>query len=129
MTVTSIRLSKEIEVPLKQLSQKLDRSKNYLINQAVKEFVHRQSMEELRWLDTTQALESVKAGRLVEASEVSEWLESWGIGLPKSPPKVWEFGTPLMQLMILSDFGHLLSQRILMLPGELQPSYSMELRN
>jgi predicted transcriptional regulator len=88
MTVTSIRLSKEIEVPLEQLSQKLDRSKNYLINQAVKEFVHRQSMEELRWLDTTQALESVKAGRLVEASEVSEWLESWGIGVPKSPPKV-----------------------------------------
>ena len=88
MTVTSIRLSNDVEAPLEELAKKLDRSKNYLINQAVKEFVHRQSMEEMRWLDTTQALESVKAGRLVESTEVSKWLKSWGSDSPKSPPKV-----------------------------------------
>ena len=88
MGVTSIRLSKDVEVPLEQLAQKLDRSKNYLVNQAIKEFVLRQSMEELRWSDTTAALESVKAGRLLESSEVTAWLKSWGSNSPKSPPAI-----------------------------------------
>lgn len=87
MGVTSIRLSKDLEVPLEQLARKLDRSRNYLVNQAIKEFVLRQSMEELRWSDTVEALESVKAGRLVESNEVAEWLESWGSEAPKSPPE------------------------------------------
>jgi len=87
MGVTSIRLSEDVEVPLEQLAKKLDRSKNYLVNQAIKEFVLRQSMEELRWSDTIEAMESVKAGRLVDSEEVSEWLKSWGSGSSKSPPK------------------------------------------
>lgn len=87
MGVTSIRLSKDVEVPLEQLAKKLDRSKNYLVNQAIKEFVLRQSMEEVRWSDTVEALESVKAGRLIESREVTGWLESWGGDSPKSPPE------------------------------------------
>jgi len=87
MGVTSIRLGKDVEVPLEQLAKKLDRSKNYLVNQAIREFVLRQSMEELRWSDTIEALESVKAGRLVDSQEVSEWLKSWGSDSPSSPPE------------------------------------------
>ena len=87
MGVTSIRLSEDVEVPLEQLAKKLDRSKNYLVNQAIKEFVLRQSMEELRWSDTIEALESVKAGRLVDSEVVSEWLKSWGSDSPDSPPE------------------------------------------
>ena len=87
MGVTSIRLGKDVEVPLEQLAKKLDRSKNYLVNQAIREFVLRQSMEELRWSDTIEALESVKAGRLVDSEVVSEWLKSWGSDSPNSPPE------------------------------------------
>jgi len=87
MSVTSIRLSKDVEVTLEQLAKKLDRSKNYLVNKAIKEFVLRQSMEELRWSDTVEALESVKAGRLVESKDVSEWLKTWGSNAPKTPPR------------------------------------------
>lgn len=86
MGVTSIRLSKDVEVPLEKLAKRLDRSKNYLVNQAIKEFVVRQSMEELRWSDTVEALESVKAGRLVDSQEVTDWLKTWGSDSPKSPP-------------------------------------------
>ena len=57
MSVTSIRLNNEVERPLENLSVKLDRSKNYLINQAVKEFLARQAMEDSRWEDTLQALD------------------------------------------------------------------------
>jgi predicted transcriptional regulator len=87
MTITSIRLNKDMEAPLEQLSKKLDRSKNYLVNQAIKEFVVRQSMEELRWSETVEALDSVKAGRLVDSKEVSDWLKSWGSEESKAPPQ------------------------------------------
>ena len=87
MSVTSIRLSSDVESPLENLSVKLDRSKNYLINQAVKEFVARQAMEESRWSDTLQALDSVKSGRSINAGEVEAWLQSWGSDDEKAPPK------------------------------------------
>ncbi|MEX2525533.1 MAG: transcriptional regulator [Gammaproteobacteria bacterium] len=86
MGVTSIRLNPENEAPLKDLAQKLDRSKNYIINQAVKEFVARQAMEDSRWADTLKALSSVKAGKSVDEDAVSGWLESWGSLDEKEPP-------------------------------------------
>ena len=78
MGVTSIRLNPEIEEPLEKLAQKLDRSRNYLINQAVKEFVMRQAMEQDRWQDTLEALDSVKNGRLIDADIVEKWMNSCG---------------------------------------------------
>lgn len=78
MGVTSVRLNIEVEAPLEQLAHKLDRSKNYLINQAIKEFLIRQAMEDARWADTLEALDSVKDGRMADAKEVTEWFQSWG---------------------------------------------------
>ena len=86
MGVTSVRLHTDVEAPLEQLAQKLDRSKNYIINQAIKEFVVRQSMEEARWGDTLEALQSVKTGKVVAEEEVTRWLESWGTKDEKTPP-------------------------------------------
>ena len=86
MGVTSVRLTSDLEVPLEQLARKLDRSKNYLINQAIKEFVVRQSMESARWGDTLDALSSVKSGKVIDENEVSTWLESWGSKDEKVPP-------------------------------------------
>ena len=87
MGVTSVRLDSEVEAPLKNLAHKLDRSKNYIINQAIKEYVQRQSMEDSRWEDTLDALNSVKAGNTIGSDEVTKWLESWGTDQELSPPK------------------------------------------
>jgi predicted transcriptional regulator len=86
MSVTSLRISQEIEAPLESLAQRLDRSKNYLINQAIKEFIARQMMEDSRWDDTMAALESAKSGKLIDESQVTEWLRSWGTEKELSPP-------------------------------------------
>ena len=86
MGVTSIRLNTDVEGPLEQLAQKLDRSKNYLVNQAIRELVRRQAMEDARWADTLEALNSVKEGHVVDEKAVSAWLQSWGDSKPKSPP-------------------------------------------
>ena len=86
MGVTSVRLNTDVEAPLEQLAQKLDRSKNYIINQAIKEFVARESMEDARWGDTLEALKSIKSGKAINENEVTPWLESWGSKVEKTPP-------------------------------------------
>ncbi|MBW2739276.1 MAG: ribbon-helix-helix protein, CopG family [Deltaproteobacteria bacterium] len=88
MGVTSVRLNSDIEAPLENLARRLDRSKNYLINQAIKEFVARQAMEDSRWEDTLKALDSVKEGKLIDESEVISWLKTWGTDSESSPPTV-----------------------------------------
>lgn len=88
MSVTSLRISQDIEAPLENLARRLDRSKNYLINQAIKEFIARQMMEDSRWDDTMAALESAKSGKLIDESQVTEWLQSWGTDKELSPPSV-----------------------------------------
>ena len=87
MSVTSIRLKPEIENPLAKLAIKLERSKSYLVNQAVKEFLARKSIDESRWEDTLVALDSVKYNDIIEENCVSEWLESWGSENELNPPK------------------------------------------
>lgn len=86
MGVTSIRLQPDIETPLEELAAKLDRSKNYIINQAIKEFIERQSVEDSRWSDTLEALSSIKNGSSIPESDVNAWLESWGSDEELSPP-------------------------------------------
>ena len=88
MGVTSIRLQPEIENPLEKLANKQDRSKNYLINQSIKEFLARKTLDENKWNETIEALESIKSNRIVEEQDVNEWLDSWGKDNEKKPPKI-----------------------------------------
>lgn len=86
MGVTSIRLNADVEAPLENLAQKLDRSKNYLINQAIKEYLVRQAMDDARWEDTLRALASIKEGKTIDEAEVVSWLKSWGAESESSAP-------------------------------------------
>jgi len=88
MGVTSVRLQPEIEGPLEKLSKRLDRSRNYLINLAIKEFLARQSLDDERWQETLQAIRSVEQGGRIEEKEVVRWLESWGTESELEPPKI-----------------------------------------
>jgi len=88
MSITSVRLQADVENPLSQLAKKLDRSKNYLINQAIKEFVERKTVEEIRWQETIHAIDSIKSGHIVEELAVNTWLDSWGTDKELNPPKL-----------------------------------------
>ena len=88
MSITSVRITDDVEKPLESLAKKLDRSKNYIINQAIKEFLARQSLEDSRWQDTLKALETIKAGKSIDESDVNAWLNSWGANDRKSPPNL-----------------------------------------
>ena len=77
MGITSIRLTEDLDQPLDVLAKKLDRSKNYLINQAIKEFLAKQSLEDSRLQGILAALESIKAGEsLDDLQGVVEFVEN-----------------------------------------------------
>ncbi|THF57670.1 CopG family ribbon-helix-helix protein [Pseudothauera rhizosphaerae] len=86
MSTTSIRLKQELEAPLDDLAHRLQRSRNWLINKAIEDFLARQGQEQERWLETLPALDSVRSGRTVAGDEVHAWLESWGSAAEKPAP-------------------------------------------
>lgn len=88
MSVTTVRLQPELEENLLAMAQKLNRSKSWLINQALKEFFERQALEQSRWQETLQAMESVAQGRIISGDAVANWLQSWGTSNELPPPKV-----------------------------------------
>lgn len=87
MTATSVRLKADIEKNLALLAKKLDRSKSYIINQAVGEYLEREVLAEQHWQETLPALESMRAARGVPANEVYEWLRSKGTDNELPRPK------------------------------------------
>ena len=86
MSVTNIELQDELEQPLTQLAEKLNQSRNWIINEAVKEFLQHQALEEQRWQDTLPALASVKKGNSIAGEKVESWLASWGTPEEQSAP-------------------------------------------
>ena len=88
MSVTTVRLQPDVETGLDAMAEKLHRSKSWLINQALKEFIDRQELDQIRWKETLHAMESVTQGKVVAGNEVHDWLRSWGTAKELSPPKV-----------------------------------------
>ncbi len=88
MSITSVRLPSEIDHALTDAAQKLQRSKSWLINQALKEFLDRETLLQRRWNDTAEAMESVAAGRMISGDAVHQWLQSWGGSDELAPPKI-----------------------------------------
>lgn len=88
MGMTSVRMPDELLDQLEQAAEKLRRSKGWIINDAVKEYLSREERKAQMLEETRQALADIKAGRVVDGEEVMDWLESWGTESEKAPPKL-----------------------------------------
>lgn len=78
MSVTTVRLQAEVEQHLEAIAGRLHRSKGWVINQALSEYVEKQQLEQARWQQTLEAMESAAQGKVVDAEAVHDWLNSWG---------------------------------------------------
>ncbi len=87
MSVTSVRIQDDLKQPLEELANKLQRSRNWLINEAVKEYISRQESESTKWKETLEAIASIKKGDVVDANEVHTWMKSWGKENEQKPPE------------------------------------------
>ena len=88
MSITSVRLQSDLETQLNTLAQNFHRSKNWLINQAIREYIEKNHQETKRWEDTLIALESVKKGTGFIEDDINSWLESWGTDTELKTPKL-----------------------------------------
>ena len=78
MSVTIVRLQAEVEQHLEAIASRLNRSKGWVINRALSEYIEKQQLEEGRWRQTLEAMESAVQGKMMDAGEVHDWLACWG---------------------------------------------------
>ena len=86
MGMTSVRMADDLMSQLEETAEKLQRSKGWVINDAVKDYLAREARKAERLAQTREALEDVDMGRVVDGQQVMDWLDSWGSDTEKSPP-------------------------------------------
>ncbi len=86
MGVTTVRLQADLEQHLEAMAESLHRSKGWLINQALREFIDNQTTAQTRWAETVEAMESVARGEVVSGEAVHDWLRTWGTSNELPPP-------------------------------------------
>ncbi|MYL23505.1 ribbon-helix-helix protein, CopG family [Halomonas alkaliantarctica] len=87
MGVTTVRLQADVEQHLEAIAGRLHRSKGWVINQALSEYIKKQEREQARWQQTLVAMESAAQGKVVDASKVHDWLNSWGTDNEQDTPR------------------------------------------
>ena len=78
MGMTSVRVPDDMLSRLESTAARLRRTKGWIINDALREYLEREERRIQRIEETRQALDEVDAGDLVEGDEVLAWLDSWG---------------------------------------------------
>ena len=88
MGITSVRIKDELNESLKELAEKKQRSKSWIINEAVAEYIVKDNAESQKWIETLEGFDDIKNGRIVDGEEVLAWIESWGTENELDMPKV-----------------------------------------
>jgi predicted transcriptional regulator len=87
MSITSVRLPEDLAQRVEELANKMQRSKSWLISEAVRAFVENAEGDAQRWRETLKALDSVRAGKVVDGEAVDQWIASWGTDKKLPPPR------------------------------------------
>jgi predicted transcriptional regulator len=87
MSITSVRIKDDINESLKILAEKKQRSKSWLINEALAEYILKDEIKSQKWLDTLEGLDDIKNGRVIDGDLVHQWMASWGTDNELDPPK------------------------------------------
>lgn len=86
MGLTSVRLESDLEQSLLIEAKSAHRSKNWIINDALRKYLSHRKLEGQRWQDTLKALEDIRMGRVVDGSKVHAWLRTWGTDSEQEAP-------------------------------------------
>lgn len=87
MSVTTVRLQPDVEQHLEAIAGRLHRSKGWVINQALSEYIEKHQREQERWQQTLEAMESATQGKVVDAGAVHDWINSWGTENERDAPR------------------------------------------
>ena len=87
MGMTSVRMPDDILQRLDATAARLRRSKGWIINDAVREYLEREDLRQRRNEETREALAELEAGQVVDGEEVLAWVDSWGTENEREPPR------------------------------------------
>jgi len=86
MSTTSFRLDDDLEDKLNTTAAKLRRTKGWIINDALRQYIAREERRLQMLQETEEAIADIEAGRVVSGEEVMEWLETWGTKKERKAP-------------------------------------------
>ncbi|MBK1699483.1 CopG family ribbon-helix-helix protein [Thiococcus pfennigii] len=87
MGMTSVRMPDDLLQRLDSMATRLRRSKGWIINDAVREYLEREDLRQRRDEETREALAELDAGQVVDGEEVLAWIDSWGSDKELEPPR------------------------------------------
>ena len=87
MAMTSVRLPDELAQRLEKRAAQLKRTKGWVINEALFEYLNRADLRQQRHEDTLEGLEALDAGETIDGDDVLTWLDSWGSPDELPPPE------------------------------------------
>jgi predicted transcriptional regulator len=88
LTTTSLKLDAEVKARMQQLAATRRRSLNWLMGEAIREYVEREEKREQRRQDALAAwAEYQETGRHVSAEEADRWLARLEAGDTAPPPE------------------------------------------
>ncbi|MEY6431231.1 CopG family ribbon-helix-helix protein [Thioalkalicoccus limnaeus] len=85
--MTSVRMPDELLQRLDTTATRLRRSKGWIINDAVREYLEREELRQRRDEETREALSELDAGQVVDGDEVLAWIDSWGSKNEREPSR------------------------------------------
>ena len=60
------------------IAVELARPRDWVVQDALREYVSRHRLELQRWRETQAAIDAAERGEVVPAEEVFSWLDTWG---------------------------------------------------
>ena len=88
MSTTSVRLDDDLQDKLDTTADKLKRTKGWIINEALRQYLEREERKQRMFEETQEAIADLEASRIISGEEVMQWLETWGSLSEKEAPKV-----------------------------------------
>lgn len=78
MPTLTAHVSDELIKEIDSVSQRLDRSRAWVVKEAVREYLDQRAEDQKRWDETLEAIEAADRGEVIPAEEVMGWVETWG---------------------------------------------------
>ncbi len=78
MPTLTAHVTDELIEEIDSVSKRLDRSRAWVVKEAVREYLQRSAEAQKRWDETLEAIEAADRGEVVSADEVLGWVDTWG---------------------------------------------------
>jgi len=79
MPTLTAHVTDELIEEIDAVSQRLDRSRAWVVKEAVREYLARRAEDQKRWDETLEAIEAADRGDVLSSDEVLGWVDTWGM--------------------------------------------------